>query len=312
MKIFRKFLRLLLVGFILLNIVSAFQAYKLTRFYDNGDTKVPVSKQTFWYKTKAILFGVNIPKSKNLVYPDSAFTTFFINSDDNLKLECWYEKQTQAVGTVILFHGHGGSKSGVIAESNYFRSMGFNVLMVDFRAHGGSEGNICTIGFKESADVKAAYDFISSKGEKNICLWGTSLGAATIIKAIHDYNIHPQKIILEMPFGSLLQAVKGRVRLMGLPEEPISSLLTFWGGIEHGFNAFNYNPCEYSKAITCPVLLQWGAIDPRVTKKEIDCIYEHLSTKDKKLVIYPNAAHESLCQNSPEEWEKEISSFLNQ
>jgi len=114
-----------------------------------------------------------------------------------------------------------------------------------------------------------------------------------------------------MPFGSLLQAVRGRVRLMGLPQEPVTSLLTFWGGIEHGFFAFNYKPYEYAKKIECPVLLQWGAKDPRVTKNEIDCIYNNLPLTDKKLAIYPNAKHESLCENSPVEWKKQIREFMS-
>ncbi len=310
MKIFRRILRVLLVGFILVNAVAAFQAYKLTRFYDSAPAKVRPEQQSLWYKTKAVLFGVNMPKSKNTIFPDSSFETIYFKTDDSIKLEAWYMKDSAAKGTVILFHGHGGSKSGVLDEAYYFKSLDYNVLMVDFRAHGGSEGNACTIGYNESADVKAAYEYISAKGEKNIFLWGTSLGASTIIKAIHDYDIKPKKIILEMPFGSLLEAVKGRVRVMGLSQEPISSLLAFWGGVEHGFFAFDYKPCDYAKKITCPVLLQWGTQDPRVTKSEIDCIYNNLSMKNKKLMIYKDAGHESLCQNSPEEWEKEIEDFL--
>ena len=41
-------------------------------------------------------------------------------------------------------------------------------MLVDFRAHGNSDGNTCTIGYDESEDVKLAYDYISNKGEKNI------------------------------------------------------------------------------------------------------------------------------------------------
>ena len=58
-------------------------------------------------------------------------------------------------------------------------------------------------------------------------------------------------------------------------------------------------------------MLQWGAKDSRVIKKEIDCIYNHLAAADKKLVIYKDAQHESLCQNSPKEWEKQIEDFLS-
>jgi alpha-beta hydrolase superfamily lysophospholipase len=188
--------------------------------------------------------------------------------------------------------------------------MGYNTFQIDFRAHGSSSGNTCTIGYDESEDVKLTYDFISTKGEKNIILWGISMGAATITKAINDFALQPQKVILEMPFGTIEDAVKGRLKLMGLPAQPIATLLTFWGGAEHGFWAFNMQPQEYAKKITCPVLLQWGANDPRVSKNEEDILFTNLATKNKKFVVYNTAAHESLCKKENEKWVGEIAAFL--
>jgi hypothetical protein len=34
---------------------------------------------------------------------------------------------------VILFHGHGGTKSGIINESAAFRKMGYNTFLIDFQ-----------------------------------------------------------------------------------------------------------------------------------------------------------------------------------
>lgn len=312
MKFFRRFLRILIALFILLNIVAAFHAYKFTHFYSdkNKVTKKPEDLSAL-EKAKVVFFGINFPKSTDDIQPDSAFETVYLTTKNNLKLQGWYFINTKNKGTVILFHGHGSSKSALLHESGYMHSIGYNVFLIDFRAHGASEGDVCTIGFKEAEDVKLAYDYIKQKGEKIIILWGISLGASTIIKAMHDYDdMKPNKLILEMPFGTLMQAVKGRMRTLNLPEQPFSTLLTFWGGIEQGFWAFNFNPCEYAKKITCPVLLQWGAKDQRVTKSEIDCIYNNLSSANKKLVIYESAHHESLYKMEHEKWRESISSFL--
>jgi hypothetical protein len=59
------------------------------------------------------------------------------------------------------------------------------------------------------------------------------MGAAAVSKAINDYPLQPSKIILEMPFGSLLEAAEGRIKIMKLPPEPLATLITFWGGTEH-------------------------------------------------------------------------------
>ena len=112
-----------------------------------------------------------------------------------------------------------------------------------------------------------------------------------------------------MPFGSIVQAGEGRIKMMHLPGEPLATLLTFWGGIEHGFWAFNMKPTEFVKKINCPVLLQWGVNDPRVTRTEIDAIYNNITTA-KKLVLYQTCAHESLCKKETEKWKAEVSAFL--
>ena len=302
MKKLRKiFLRTILVLFVFVNIIAAFHAYKFTHFYDAGEA-TPQSK------LKAIFLGINAFKQQNAA-ADSGFQKVILTTSSNLKLEGWYIPVKSAKGTVCLFHGHGGKKSGTNAEAEVFRKLGYNTLQLDFRAHGNSEGNTCTIGYDESEDVKLAYDYIKGKGEKNIVLWGISMGAATITKAINDYALQPNKVILEMPFGSIIDAAEGRIKMMGLPEEPLARLLTFWGGTEHGFWAFNMRPTEFAKKINCPVLLQWGKNDPRVTKKEVDDIYANISTV-KKLVVYNSSAHESLCEKENEKWVMEISSFL--
>jgi alpha-beta hydrolase superfamily lysophospholipase len=198
----------------------------------------------------------------------------------------------------------------VFKEAEAFKKMGYNTLLTDFRAHGGSEGNTCTIGYDEAEDIKLAYDLIAGKGEKNIVLWGISMGASTITRAVKEYQLNPAKIILEMPFGTIEDAVKGRVKMMGLPPQPISTLLTFWGGTEHGFWAFGMKPQSFAKEIKCPVLLQWGKNDPRVSRAEEEILFKNISNSNKKFVIYETAGHESLCKKEPENWEAQVSAFL--
>ena len=120
-----------------------------------------------------------------------------------------------------------------------------------------------------------------------------------------------QKIILEMPFATMHDATDGFVRLMQLPDEPLGTFLTFWGGVDLGVWAFSNKPMEYVKDIHCPTLLQWGAEDIRVEKSETEAIYNNLGTKDKKLVIYENSGHESLCKSEHDKWMQNIATFLN-
>lgn len=310
MKVLRRILRILLVLFLLLNVLAAFHAYKFTHFYPGESNRPKVSAaMTGWDKTKALLFGLTYPKSVNSSKP-AGYETVTLQTKDGLQIEGWYSGHPAARGTVLMFHGHGSSKSKLDLEAAAFSKMGYNLLLVDFRAHGGSDGTVCTIGYYESEEVKLAYEYIRAKGEKNIILWGISLGAGTITHAIAEYGLQPEKVILEMPFGTLLDAVKGRLRIMGVPAEPFSSLLTFWGGAEQGFWAFSMEPETFARKINCPLLVQWGAKDARVTRKEVESIYRNAASIAKELVVYPDAAHESLCKKDPERWLRTVRAFL--
>jgi alpha-beta hydrolase superfamily lysophospholipase len=299
----------LLVIFILLNIIVICHAYKFTHFYENGTaTILPKDQQGSWYKTKQLLFGFNAEKQLN-AQPDTIFKSLQFSTNDGLKLAAWEINVSNPRGTVALFHGHGSKKSSLLAEAAEFRKMGFNTILLDFRAHGSSEGNNCTIGYKEAEDVKLVFDHLKNAGEKNIILYGISLGAATISRAIHEYKLDPDRIILDMPFASLSDAVTGRLKIMGLPPQPLGSLLGFWGGTMNGFWAFDHNPYEYVRSIQCPVLLQRGEKDLRVTQPETELIYKNIPTH-KKMVLYAEAGHESLCKKENTKWVSEVSAFL--
>ncbi|MDZ7900979.1 MAG: alpha/beta hydrolase [Arcicella sp.] len=68
-------------------------------------------------------------------------------------------------GTILLFHGHASSKSYIVREADYFHELGFNTLAMDVRSHGNSQGNVCTVGFKETEGIKLAYDWVMKKSQ---------------------------------------------------------------------------------------------------------------------------------------------------
>jgi hypothetical protein len=298
----------LLVLFFLLNVMAIFHAWQFTHFYSDAE-RVDLRSLGIIGKANILFFGYKFPKPVVRDKPVSSFEDIILTTSDNLKISGWLVRNDSTGNAVILMHGHGGTKGSLIKQAEYFQNLGYTTLSIDFRAHGDSEGNTCTVGFDEAEEVKLAFDFMKKAGYKKTILYGTSMGAAAIIKATHDYDLDAERLILEMPFGSLTDAVKGRMRIIGLSATPFSQLLTFWGGVEQGYWAFNFSPCDYAVSIKCPVLLQWGDQDVRVQRHETECIYENLPA-NKKLVVYEGAGHQTLYRYDPAKWEGEIINFL--
>ncbi|WP_234984763.1 MULTISPECIES: alpha/beta hydrolase [unclassified Flavobacterium] len=291
-----------------MNIIAFFHAYKFTHFTENNSekTKSP-EKLSAIDKVKTIFFGVNNPKAKNKKFPTQQYQILKLKS--NKEIECWFIKTKKSKGTVILFHGYGGEKSSMIERSNQFIKLGFSTMLVDFMGSGNSEGNQTTIGFKEAEEVKTCFDYITKTGEKNIFLFGTSMGAVAIMKSINDYKISPKGIIIECPFGSMYKTVCARFKKMNAPTFPMAGLLVFWGGIQNGFWGFNHNPSEYAKNISCPVLLLYGEKDKSVSREEIDVIYKNLKGQ-KRINVYKNTGHENYLIKNKIQWVQNITDFL--
>lgn len=301
----------LLVQFILINISASLYAYRLTHFYRNLPEGHADEPTNIFSKSWKLFTGPRYPRPQVSDQPSFPFDTVRLKTKSDLLIEAWYGK-TDSVsrGTVILFHGITVTKSSLLDEVNDFRYMGYNILMVDFRGHGNSGGNTTTIGARESEEVKLAYDYIAGKGEKNIFLYGSSMGAVAIAKAVSDYAIRPAGLILDMPFLSLQSYLKAKARVLGFPRQPFAFLTTFWIGAERGFNGFKHKTTRYAARIHCPVLMQWGTMDQLVLRGEMQKVYDAIASADKKLVIYDGAQHESFLRKSPLKWRIETGKFL--
>ena len=305
--IIKKFIRSVIVIFLLMNVIAAFHAWKFTHFSTSDVKALKPEALSMAAKLKAIAFGVDLPRPENTALPSQPFETVKIEGEK--MLEGWHVKRPESQGTVVIFHGFKGEKSGMLDKSDEFLKMGYNTLLVDFRGSGGSEGNQTTIGFDEAEDVKASFDFLKKSGEENILLFGTSMGAVAVMKAIQDFSLEPRALILECPFGTMYETTCARFRAMGVPPFPMAGLLMFWGGLENGFWAFSHKPEEYARAVDCPTLLLWGEQDATVSSTETDIIFENLQGP-KTLKTYPMAGHENYLLKYQEKWVENVFNFI--
>ncbi|HEY1113823.1 MAG TPA: alpha/beta fold hydrolase [Chitinophagaceae bacterium] len=308
-RTYKRLLWLLLLVFVVLNGVTLFHAWKLTHFDAAATRKIENAYGlSTGEKLGLVLTGADMPRPKNKAKPARPYEVVRLQS--NKAIECWYIARDSAKGTVALFHGYGGEKSGMLDKAEVFYQLGYNTLLVDFMGAGGSEGVQTTIGYKEAEQVKTCVDYLQQRGVKNIILFGTSMGAAAVMKAMDDQPLPVRALVLECPFSTMLQTVKNRFAMMGAPSFPLAQVLVFWGGALNGFNAFAHDPADYARSITTPTLLLWGEKDERVKREETEEIFNHLAGP-KKLVTYPEAGHENYLTKYKEQWTEDVAQFLN-
>jgi alpha-beta hydrolase superfamily lysophospholipase len=307
-RMLRRTVRILLAVFILMNMIAALHAWRFTHF-EEGAVKTKDKGLSFWQKAKLAVTGVSMPRPLNRNAPDTVFERVQVQS--NVALEAWWIPVAAPRGSILICHGFGGSKGGMLDKARVFRAMGYNTLLLDFMGAGGSPGNQCTIGWKESVEVRDAARWMQrrSPGLRRI-LFGTSMGAAAIMKAVADSKDIADALIIECPFGTMMQTVKNRFHTQGVPAFPMAQLLLFWGGTENGFNAFANNPETFAKSIRVPTVLLWGEKDEKVMRFETETIFRNLAGP-KELRTFAEAGHENYLRQYREEWAADVQGFLN-
>jgi hypothetical protein len=211
---------------------------------------------------------------------------------------------------VILFHGYSAEKTSLLREATAFLDLGASVMLVDFRGSGGSSESYTTVGVHEAEDVAAAVRYARRHlSHSNVFLFGQSMGAAAILRAVHEHAIQPDAVILEAVFDTMLNTVRNRFRAMQVPSFPSAELLVFWSGRQWGFDGFQHNPSDYASSVHCPVLLMHGAHDPRVSITEGRRVFEAVSGT-KEFVTFDQSGHESYLSTHAIQWRTAVEGFI--
>ena len=101
----------------------------------------------------------------SLEYLDSLSSErVYTKSFDGLRLAASYYNNNNSNTTILLFHGYrSDGRFDFACAVKYYIEMGLNVLVVDQRANGESEGRLITFGVKERRDAVTWTNFINEK-----------------------------------------------------------------------------------------------------------------------------------------------------
>ncbi len=299
----------MIIAALLVNAIAFLHAYRFTHFSSSDVARSEVATNTsLAKKLRMLLTGIDNPRPQNRTLPSVPYET--ITLEGTATLEGWLMPVEKPKGTVVMFHGYAGWKGELLPAAEAFWALGYRTLLIDFPGSGGSEGDDTTIGYHEAQDVRAVYDYARQQfPEEKLVLYGFSMGAVAIMRAVDAYDIAPDALVLGCPFSTMRETIHNRFRMLGVPPVVFADLLVFWGGLQHGYWAFSHNPVDYAKRITIPTLLLCGQQDQRVTLAEIERIYQALAGP-KRLVIFERADHESYAGHDAPRWKKAVSSFL--
>ena len=124
----------------------------------------------------------------------------FIQSNE--KLVSWYFKKNPKFKTILFFHGNAGKLDNRVYKLNELSKLELNYLIVAYRGFSGNAGKPTESGLYEDANFAKIWLNKNGVKDKDIIIYGESLGTAVAIDLASRYNF--SGIILESPFTSML------------------------------------------------------------------------------------------------------------
>jgi hypothetical protein len=106
----------------------------------------------------------------------------WLTTQDNVRLNAWYLSNPASEKVLLWFHGNAENIGYGLEHLEFYSRLAINVLAVDYRGYGKSEGTPGEAGVYCDAD--AAYDYLIQARHiqpKNIVVFGHSLGGAVAI-----------------------------------------------------------------------------------------------------------------------------------
>lgn len=239
-----------------------------------------------------------------------------IISFDGLKLRAKYFEREKGAPIEILMHGYRGTSERDLS-GGVFRcfALGRNVLLVDHRASGRSEGKVITFGVNESRDCADWVKFVLQNidPDAKIFIGGVSMGASTALLATaRNLPDNVVGILADCGYSSAKEIIKKVIREMRLPADICYPFVKLGARIYGHFNLEEISPEQAMKNCTLPVFFVHGDADDFVPFRMSVDNYNACASTHKRLVNIEGAGHGLAFPAAQERYVKEVGNFFDE
>lgn len=209
---------------------------------------------------------------------------------DNVLIKGWFipSKKTHAK-TIVLLHGYPADK-GDILPSRIFLHEEYNLLLFDFRYLGESGGSYSTAGKNEVLDLLAALHYLSSRGIKEVGVWGLSMGGAVALMTAPQAN-EIKALVAESAY-SRLDWMASEYYHTPFLNYPLAYLTRLWAWLFLGYRVVDISPAKSAEKLQIPMLLIYSKHDQVVSFRHALLMQQSLSKNPRaKFIFVEDIAH---------------------
>ena len=239
----------------------------------------------------------------------------YIQSFDNLKLHALFVPNAKQDKTIICVHGY-KAKDGLYdfgQSAKFLYSTGYNILFVDNRSHGYSQGKYIGFGVLDCKDINSWVNYLTNEyKQETIVLYGISMGAASVLNASALVNDKVKGIVEDCGFASGYDEVKYQIKQMyHLPSFPLVQIANLELMLLAKYSLKEKEAYRSIREYKGKLLVIHGGNDHFVCTQDAYKIYENANC-DKNILIVEGASHAKSYLKDTKEYEKQFKRLLDE
>ena len=225
--------------------------------------------------------------------------------------EGWFFPGLTTAPTILLCHGYTSQRGELLTLVSTLQDHQYNVFLFDFAAHGSSRG-YSTLGYRETAELRAAIDAIAARSDVDTTrfgLWGTNLGAyATLAAASSDPRV--RAVVVESAYNSPLDFVRLLLDRTGLGAFPFMQRTGAWGfrTLTRDFKSVPPLSARLSTLAGVPKLFLMASDEPILSESTRALFLD--SPEPRELSLVSRGNYSSLLDEEKRFYENRIVSFF--
>lgn len=194
-----------------------------------------------------------------------------------------------------------------------YQKAGMNVLVIDQRAHGNSDGKYNTLGVAESRDLKVWLKYVEEKFNiKEFYFHSICVGSSTALltATAPDCPKSVKGIIAEGCYVSFRETFKQHMIDINRPRFPVLDLVMRQIRIHTGTSTRKTAPIKIIKKYDKRILFLFGEKDIFSLPEKSKELYAACASDKKEIVWFEKGGHSHLRINNTEKYDKTIADFI--
>lgn len=195
-----------------------------------------------------------------------------------------------------------------------YEKAGFNVLVIDNRSHGLSEGKYNSLGFREYSDIIAWAKMLHDVyGNGKIVLHGICIGSSTALFALTSDRCPDYLCAMTADgmYETFYESFKNHMILQKRPMYPFIWEIMLYIRIFAGANVVTDGPVRRIRDLKKPILFIHSREDVFSVPEKAEKLYESCPA-DKRIVWFDKGGHSRVRLHNPEEYDKAVVDFMQE